>query len=135
MISENDQLLSHGESLREIGVEMMGIINKNGKLISSSGIDALHLPKDKKEMFFMKIALRNSMQRDFDEYFGPVNYCLTQRRNEKLITIPSRDEKSIFVITRKDIDAEKIVIRIKQILEYSKQILNKKNSSGMDQHE
>ncbi len=78
----------------------------------------------------MKIALRNSMQKDFDEYLGEVNYCLTQRGNDKFISMPISEDKTIFVVTKKNIDAEKIVSRIKILLDWSKKIIKEKNSRG-----
>jgi len=130
VISKNDQLISQSKSLHEEGVEFMGVISKNGRLIESSGNYSIGMPKDKKEMFFMKIALRNSMQKDFDEYLGEVNYCLTQRGNDKFISMPISEDKTIFVVTKKSIDTEKIVSRIKILLDWSKKIIKEKNSRG-----
>ena len=63
MISENNRLLSQKTLLFESGVEFVGIINNKGRMIDFIGTDSPVMPKDKRDMFFMKIALRNSMQR------------------------------------------------------------------------
>lgn len=122
VISENEQLFSHKDPLLE-SVKFIGIINKLGRITDTFGFDSLDMPKDKKEVFFMKIALRNSMQKDFDDYLGTVNYCLTLRENTKYISIPISDNKTVLVVTKKDIDHEKVIDRINQMI-HSKQILN-----------
>lgn len=121
VISENEQLFSHKDPLFE-SVNFIGIINKLGRITDTFGFDSIDMPKDKKEVFFMKIALRNSMQKDFDDYLGTVNYCLTLRENAKYISIPISDNKTVLVVTKKDIDHEKVIDRINQII-HSKQIL------------
>ena len=78
LISENKELVSQKASIINPDIELVGIINNRGKMVESIGNGIIDMPKRKKEMFFMKIALRNSMQKDFDEDLGAVNYCLTQ---------------------------------------------------------
>jgi len=128
IISKNEQLFSNNKSLVRSGIKFVGIINNKGRIVESFGEVPITMPKDKKEMFFMKIALRNSMQKDFDEYLGLVNYCITQRGENKFISIPISEETTILVITKKDIDVEKIVLQAKQLLTYSSQNLTKKIS-------
>ena len=120
MISENNRLLSQKTLLFESGVEFVGIINNKGRMIDFIGTDFPVMPKDKRDMFFMKIALRNSMQRDFDEFLGPVNYCLTQRGDTKFISIPISGEKTVFVVTKNDVDHEDVIAKINKILQFSK---------------
>ena len=126
VISENNRLLSQKTSLFESGVDFVGIINNKGKMIDFIGTDSLVMPKDKKEMFFMKIALRNSMQEDVDEDLGPVNYCLTQREDAKFISIPISGKKTVFVVTKNNVDHEEVIAKINKILQFSKQILEEK---------
>jgi len=76
-------------------LEMIGIINKRGKMTESKGFDSLSMPKSKKEMFLMKIALRASMQSDFDEELGKVNYCMTQSGDLKFISIPTFGKNTV----------------------------------------
>jgi len=101
------------------GLEMIGIINKRGRMTESIGFDSLSLPKSKKEMFLMKIALRSSMQSDFDEELGKVNYCMTQRGDRKFISIPSFGDKTVLVVTKNNFDHEELVNNITQTLKNS----------------
>ena len=65
------QYLAHknpkSETEIEPGVKMIAIINKQGRLEDYFGSDSIDMSKERREMYFMKIALRNSMQKDFDE--------------------------------------------------------------------
>jgi hypothetical protein len=96
------------------GVEMIGLINKRGRMTESLGFDSLSMPSSKKEMFLMKIALRASMQSDFDEYLGKVNYCMTQREDRKFISIPVQNNNTILAVIKNDCDHEESVKNITQ---------------------
>ena len=80
-------------------------------------------------MFSMKIALRNSMQKDFDEYLGPVNYCMTQRGKAQFISIPAVNGNTILVITKKKVEPEVVVGYVTQMLQGSNQFGDKKISN------
>ncbi len=104
------------------GVEFVGIINERGRLVETIGKDLLcDMPRDIKEMFCMKIALRSSMQKDFDEYLGPVNYCMTQRGNAKFISIPAFNGNTILGITKKKVEPSVVVGCVTQMLQSSNQ--------------
>ena len=103
------------------GLEMIGIINKQGRMTESMGFDSLSMSKSKKEMFLMKIALRASMQRDFDEELGKVNYCMTQRGDRKFISISTFDDKTVLAVMKNDFDHEELVDNITQTLKNSDQ--------------
>jgi len=104
------------------GVEFVGIINERGRLVETMGKDLLcNMPRDMKEMFCMKIALRSSMQKDFDEYLGPVNYCMTQRGNTKFISIPAFNGNTILGITKKKVEPSVVVGCVTQMLQSSNQ--------------
>lgn len=105
------------------GIELIGIINKKGRMTESIGRGYLGMPESKKEMFLMKIALRTAMQKDFDEDLGPVNYCMTQRGNKKFISIPASDDNTIFAVIKKEFDHESLVRNILQTLNDSDQFL------------
>jgi hypothetical protein len=77
------------------------------------------MPKSKKEMFLMKISLRASMQSDFDEELGKVNYCMTQRRDRKFISIPFLGENTVLIVTENNCDHEELVRSITPILRNS----------------
>jgi len=112
------------------GVEFVGIINERGRLIETIGKDLLcDMPRDMKEMFCMKIALRSVMQKDFDEYLGPVNYCMTQRGNTKFISFPAVNGNTILGITKKKVEPSEVVGCVTQMLQYSNQYGDKKTSN------
>lgn len=123
LISKNIQLESSKASIIIPGLEMVGIINKKGRLIDSIGAKPFTSPQRKKEMFLMGIALQSSMQRDFDEDFGEVNYNVTQRENLKIISIPTCNGQTILAVAKKNIDYENVVAGINQLLQYSDQFL------------
>ncbi len=104
------------------GVELIGIINKLGRMTEYIGTE-LPLTDSKREMFFMKIALRTSMQKDFDDELGNVDYCMTKRGLKQYISIPTFDNNTIFVITQKDADYEKVIENISQTIIHSEEFL------------
>ncbi len=123
---KNHKFIFQKASIINQDIEFIGIINKRGKLIESIGTDCFDMSKGNKEMFFMKIALRSKMQKDFDEYLGSVNYCMTQRGGKKFISIPAYGNKVILAVTKNDFDHEVLVNDITQTLKYSEQFLNEK---------
>jgi len=115
LISKDEQNFQNTLMIRS-EIEFIGTINKNGRLVESAGVNNfLKMPKDRQEMFFMKIALRSSMQKDFDEYLGSVNYCMTQRGNSKFISVPRFDGTTILLVTKKEVDHEGIIANIEKI--------------------
>lgn len=122
----NHEFIFQKASIINQDVEFLGIINERGKLIESIGKDCFDMSNGNKEMFFMKIVLRSKMQKDFDEYLGSVNYCMTQRGGKKFISIPTYGNKVILAVTKNDFDHEKLVNDITQTLKYSEQFLNEK---------
>ena len=116
LIPENQKHVSQKATIIKPDLEMIGIINKRGKMIESKGFDSLLMPKSKKEMFLMKIALRASMQSDFDEELGKVNYCMTQRGDRKFISIPYFGNNTILIVTKNNCDHEELMNNITQTL-------------------
>jgi len=123
LIIQNQSHVTQKASIINPDVKLVGIINSRGKMTDSIGTGTIDMPKDKKEMFFMKIALRNSMQHDHDEDLGSVDYCMTQRGNTKYISVPTRNGNTILAITKQDANHEKLVVGINQIIRYSQQFL------------
>ena len=126
---ENQSHVSQKASIINPDVKLIGIINSRGRMTDSIGTGTIDMPKDKKEMFLMKIALRNSMQQDFDEDLGSVDYCMTQRGNTKYISIPTRNGNTILAVTKQDANHEEIVVGINQIIRYSQQFLGENISN------
>jgi hypothetical protein len=128
LITENEFLVSQKASIINPEVKLVGIINRKGRMVGSIGHGTIDLPENKKEMFFMKIALRNSMQQDFDEDLGTVNYCITQRGGTKYISVPVPNGNTILAVTKKDANHEGLVEGINQIIRYSQEFLGEKIS-------
>lgn len=73
-----------------ISICSVSIINNKGRLqeiITRNGIIPC-LSSEKKQMFYMEYALRDSMRREFDDELGPVRYSYTERREEVLFSFP-----------------------------------------------
>jgi len=109
--------------IKDPGVESIGVINKRGRITEFVGTNNIPLSDSKKEMFFMKIALRTSMQKDFDEELDKVDYCITKRDSKKYISIPTFDDNTILVVTHKDVNHEKIIEEIIHTIKHSEQFL------------
>ncbi|HXX06327.1 MAG TPA: hypothetical protein VEJ68_05870 [Candidatus Bathyarchaeia archaeon] len=86
LIAKNDFL--EGKLFLE-DAEFVCVINKQGRIERSTYKNDIAISKDKKEMFTMGLQLQNSMQSDFDDEFGPVNYTITERENSRFISIPT----------------------------------------------
>ena len=67
----------------------------------------------------MSTALIHSMQKDFDEEYGPLNYFMTQRRDLKFIIIPTNDCNTFLAVTKNNVEHEDVVRGIEQILQCS----------------
>ncbi|MEK0360336.1 MAG: hypothetical protein QQN53_06155 [Nitrosopumilus sp.] len=119
-------LASISQHIKDREVELIGVINKRGRMTEFVGTDNIPLSDSKKEMFFMKIALRTSMQKDFDEELDKVDYCITKRGSKKYISIPTFDDNIVLVITHKDVNHEEIIHTIK----HSEQFLGVSISTG-----
>lgn len=78
----------HMDLLSQKGVEYVAIINKKGRIEDAIYKDDIKLSSEKKVMFSLTLQLQNSMQSDFDEEFGSVNYTIIQRENSKFVLIP-----------------------------------------------
>ena len=116
IVPKDQKQVLQRDTIVKANFEMIGIINKRGKMTESIGFDSLSMPKSKKEMFLMKIALRASMQSDFDEELGKVNYCMTQRGDRKFISIPYFGDKTILIVAKNNCDHEELMENITQTL-------------------
>ncbi len=129
VISENKPFLHQKGSLINSGIHLIGTINNKGRMTDSIGTGFLNVPKDKEEMFLMGIALLGSMQNDFNEDFGKVNYNITLRGRAKFISIPINNGNTILAMANKDADHERIIADIKHMQQYSNQFLGEKLSN------
>ena len=94
------------------GIDFVGLITKNGRLIGGNNKNRLNLSHDQEEMFFMSCSLQQRMNQDYDEDFGQVKYSVTERENYRIITVPQESDTLIFVM---DNDGE-FLSRVKSIL-------------------
>ncbi|TBR22110.1 MAG: hypothetical protein EPO63_07855 [Candidatus Nitrosotenuis sp.] len=86
------------------GIELFGIINKNGRIVDMWSRKDLHISKEKKEILFMQIALQSSMQQDFDEDLGTVSFCMIKREKLRFIYRPIGIGNTALVVTNKNND-------------------------------
>ncbi len=126
IISQNNEQILQKASIIKPGVEFLGIINKQGRMLNFIGVPPHWASENKKEMFYMKIALRRSMQSDFDDELGEVKYCITVRNSKKYISIPTLNSLTILAITKSDYDHEEFVADIIQTLKHSNEFLGEK---------
>ena len=101
------------------GVEFVCLINKQGKIEQSVYKNGIILSKEKHEMFTMGVQLHNSMQRDFDEEFGPVHYSITERENSRFVSIPTHAGILMAKLT-KSVDPFVFVNEITTMMNFSK---------------
>jgi len=87
-IRKNETDFFHDKSILEEGVEFIGLINNQGRMESSLCRNEINLTEEKKVMFSMGLRLQSSMQRDYDDEFGPVGYTITERENSIFVSIP-----------------------------------------------
>lgn len=123
LVSKNQKNVFQSGTIIKTGIELIGLINKRGRMMESIDTSDIGMSKPKKEMFLMKIALRSAMQKDFDEDLGDVNYCMTQRGNRKFISIPTYDDSTVLIVTKSDFEHEEFVKNIIQTLKNSDQFL------------
>ena len=64
-----------------------------GRLVetTSRSEHAKKFPNHINEHLLMQCVLQISMGRDFDEYYGPINYHISERANLTLLTFPVDD--------------------------------------------
>jgi len=111
-IRKNETDFFHDKSILEEGVEFIGLINNQGRMESSLCRNELNLTEEKKAMFSMGLRLQSSMQRDYDDEFGPVGYTITERENSIFVSIPIVSH-TILAIMKKNIDPAVVINKIK----------------------
>ena len=112
-MSQNIEALHLDESMLEDGIDFVGLVTKSGHLVDCNNRNGLNLSKEQKEMFFMHCSLQQRMNQDYDDDFGQVKYLITERENNRIITIPHESDTLIFVM---DNEGE-LLSRVKRVLE------------------
>jgi len=111
-IRKNEVDFFHDKSILEDGVEFIGLINNHGRMESSLCRNEINLTEEKKAMFSMGLRLQSSMQRDYDDEFGPVGYTITERENSIFVSIPIVSH-TILAIIKKNADPAVVINKIK----------------------
>lgn len=114
-------------SLLKYGLEYVGVINSQGRIIEHAS-NNLEMSPEKLEMLCMGMRLQHSMQSDFDEDLGAVNYIVTERRNLKFLSLPI-SRNVLFAIAQKGTDHSRLIRKIysKQFFDVLKNQLDKYN--------
>ncbi len=95
-------------------IQSVSVINKMGRLVEETSRPdfATRFPEHLNEHFLMQCVLQISMGRDFDEYYGPISYHVSERAGLTLLSFPA-DGDVILVVCNKNISpitlAKKIV--------------------------
>ena len=129
-IIKNEIDFFRDKSILGMGVEFIGLINKEGRMEDSLCKNEINLTEERKEMFLMQFRLQSSMHRDYDDEFGPVNHTITERENSIFVSIPTVSH-TVLVIMNKNIDPtgaiSKIKIAIRDFENTNKELLVQKS--------
>lgn len=120
MLEEKD-FFGQVKSMLGNEVEYIGIINRHGRLEHAVCKNDIDLSAEKKEMFCMGIRLQNSMESNFNDELGSVNYTMTERENSKFVSIPTSSH-TILTIMNKNADHTAVINKIKTIVKEIKNI-------------
>ena len=101
------------------GVEFVGLINRLGRVIDCSSRDKINLSPEQMEMFSMMVSLSLSMQRDYDNNLGYVEYIVTERRNSRIISVPV-SSGTVMVVTNKKTNVSDIAKKILKAIDHIK---------------
>ena len=82
------------------GLEFVGFISKQGRVIDYSCENEI-LSQEQKETLFMMTSLNLSMQRDYDDNFGAVQYIVVERKNSKIVSIPAPFGSILLIMNKK----------------------------------
>jgi roadblock/LC7 domain-containing protein len=97
-MSQNVEVTCLDEYLLVHGVEFVGLVTRNGRLVDYRAKNGLKFSEGQKEMFFMSVSLYQTMQHDYDDSFGAVRYTITERENFRIVTIPNGQDTLVIVI-------------------------------------
>lgn len=101
-----------------LGIEFIGIVNKIGRMEDFSCKSGTIFSKEKGEMFSMFFRLQYSLQKDFDEELGSVDYSIVERGNYKIISIPI-DSHIMVIATYKDVNHSEIINKVRDLVQNS----------------
>lgn len=99
-MSEITQTLHFDKQMLGDGVEFVGLIAQNGRLLAGDGKNIFNLSEEQMEMFFMNFSLQQKMDQDYDDNFGQAQFTVTERENFRIIAIPKGSNTLIFVMDK-----------------------------------
>lgn len=84
-------------------IQSVAVLSKMGRLIEESSRPgfAKRNPHHRSEHFLMQCALQVSMDRDFDETYGPIDYHISERASLTMLTFPT-GENIVLVTCKKN---------------------------------
>jgi hypothetical protein len=100
-------------SCLENKIQYLSLINDHGKIENIFGNEVVSDPQ-RKEMLGMSIRLQNSLQKDFDNEFGLINYIIIERKNLRFFLLPY-SSYVIFAIANKHAKSTHVINKIKRI--------------------
>ena len=103
-------------------IRFVGVINSQGRLSTGSvqKNTRLNVPKNECEMLYMEAVLR--MRQEFDHCLGPVNFCMSHRKNFIITKYPFVND-IVYVSADENFDFTKTPFKIIGILK--KEVLSK----------
>ena len=104
--------------LKEFDVRFVGVINHLGNLIAGNckiGIKPLE-QGTKRKIMYTQMILSLSMDREFDETLGTVEYITSFRKNVMITSIPRKDGV-IVISSEKSVNVGQLINNAKKIFE------------------
>ena len=102
------------------GVKFVGVVNYLGNLIAGGfkkGITPIG-DENTRRMMYMQLKLDLTMRKDYDEFFGPVDYVVSKRGKISKISIPIK-KHMIVLITNKGINYESLIKKTSNVFKSS----------------
>lgn len=119
-MSEIAQTLHFDKQMLGDGIEFVGLITQNGRLLAGNGKNIFNLSEEQMEMFLMNFSLQQRMDNDYDDNFGQAQFTVTARENFRIIAIP-RDSNTLIFVMDKNYE---FLSRVKGLLDAIKHVKN-----------
>lgn len=93
-------------------IRFAGVINERGRLVASEMKKNGQMVSEKdEEMWFMELALRVKMRRDFEDQLGKVKYSMTIREEHVGMNFPIKTD-FLYVATDPDVNLIELPLKI-----------------------
>jgi len=103
--------------LEEFDVRFVGVISKFAHVLAGGfkmGINPYE--QDKRKIMYTQLGLNISMEREFDDTLGSVEYVTSKRKNVIMITIPMNDDYLV-ISAETSANVELLVKKAKKIFQ------------------